>query len=172
MSGMQLTGALADRSRWNTAECSIAKAMEIVGTRSAILLMREAFYGTTRFDDFAGRVGITQAVAATRLKELTAAGLLEKQPYREPGKRTRHEYVLTQMGRDLLPAVLALMQWGDKYLQGPGGAPLTILDEKSDSPVRVQLRGDAEEIVEMEHLKIKVSPRKWAELTAQDTLIP
>jgi DNA-binding HxlR family transcriptional regulator len=81
--------------------------MDIIGTRSSMLILREAFYGTTRFDDFALRAKITDAIVATRLKELTDIGLFIKQPYREPGKRTRYEYLLTDKGRDLLPAVFA-----------------------------------------------------------------
>lgn len=160
MSAIKLEGVLADRSAWKTTRCSIGKAMEVVGTRSAMLLLREAFYGTTRFDDFAERVGITQAVAATRLKELTAAGLFEKRPYRESGQRTRHEYVLTEMGMDLLPAVLALMQWGDKYLQGGRGAPLTVVEQGTDEPVHVQVRGSAGSVTEPDQLLIRPTPRK------------
>jgi DNA-binding HxlR family transcriptional regulator len=91
--------------------CSIARALDVVGTRSALLLMREAFYGTTRFDDFVRRVEIIEAVAATRLKELVAAGLMVRRPYQEAGQRTRFEYHLTELGRDLLPAAFALRQW-------------------------------------------------------------
>ena len=107
---------LADRTTWSTEFCPIGRTMELVGTRSAMLLMREAYYGTTRFDDFAQRVGITENVAAARLRELTEAGLLRREPYREPGQRTRHEYRLTEMGRDLAPVVLGLFEWGAKHL--------------------------------------------------------
>src|SRR5438270_14017984 len=110
-----LEGRLADRSAWKADDrCSVHRAMQVVGTRSALLLMREAYYGTRRFDDFAARVGITDAVASSRLRELVDAGLLERRPYREPGSRTRSEYVLTDMGLDLAPVALALMQWGDR----------------------------------------------------------
>src|ERR1700754_4571631 len=101
---MYLDGPLADRSRWRTDSCSIGKAMEVIGNRSTMLLIREALYGTTRFDDFVQRVGITDAVAAARLKQLVAIGILDRRPYRDEGQRTRYEYVLTPMGRDLLPA--------------------------------------------------------------------
>ena len=137
---------LTDLSKWKADECSVAKAMDIVGTRSAILLLREAYYGTTRFDGFASRVGITEAVAAKQLRRLTEAGLLRKQPYQEAGQRTRHEYVLTEMGRDLLPAVLALMQWGDKYLQGKRGAPIGMRDDATGEAVRVEVRSPDREV--------------------------
>ena len=64
----------------------------MVSTRSAFLILREAFYGTTRFDDFAERVGISEPVAAARLRELVDEGLLEREDYREPGQRTRQRY--------------------------------------------------------------------------------
>jgi DNA-binding HxlR family transcriptional regulator len=134
---MELKGGLADRSRWTAADCSIDKALGVVGTRSAMLILREAFYGTTRFENFAQRVGITEAVASARLKELTAAGLFEKSPYREPGSRTRHEYLLTPMGNELLPVVLGLMQWGDRYLQKDGG-PLEVT--AAGAPAHVEVR--------------------------------
>lgn len=112
----QLAGRLARPDRTALGDfCPLDRAMQVVGSRSAALLMREAFYGTTRFDDFSRRVGITEAVTATRLRELVAAGLLAKQPYREPGQRTRHEYVLTDSGRDLVPALIALAEWANRH---------------------------------------------------------
>jgi DNA-binding HxlR family transcriptional regulator len=133
----QLDDALQDRTSWRATHCPVGKALEVVGTRSAMLIMREAFYGTTRFDDFAGRVGITEAVTAARLRELTAAGLLERHPYQEPGRRTRHEYLLTDMGRDLLPAVLALFAWGSRYLSEGGRAPLELTHAECGADVAV-----------------------------------
>ncbi|MGW6423408.1 winged helix-turn-helix transcriptional regulator [Nocardia sp. NPDC055053] len=151
-----MEGPLADLSRWDTAGCSIARAMDLIGTRSAMLILREAYYGTTRFDGFARRVGITDAAAAGQLRKLTAAGLLEKRPYQEEGKRTRNEYVLTQMGRDLLPAVVALWQWGDTYLQ-PGPPPLLRVDAETGEPVRVELRSADGTEVELERLGVRVN---------------
>ncbi len=143
---VKLDDVLVDRSQWQPTRCSIAKAIDVVGTRSAILILREAYYGTTRFDDFADRVGITPAVAATRLKELVAHGLLSKVPYREPGQRTRYEYRLTEAGEDLLPAVLALMLWGDRHQQDDGG-PLEIVDSRTGDGIRVAIVGGSGEVV-------------------------
>lgn len=154
---MKLDGPLADRERWRATECSIDKAMGVVGNRSAILLIREAFYGTTRFDDFASRVGVTDAVAAARLKELVGHGIFGKRPYRESGQRTRYEYVLTEMGRELLPAVLALMQWGDKYLQEDGG-PLRVVDS-AGGPVNVEARGETGGVLDLDTLHVQVNRR-------------
>lgn len=136
-----LEGPLADREAWSTHEkCSIERALAVVGTRSAMLLMREAYYGTRRFDEFTQRVGITEAVAAKRLRELVEAGLLERVPYRAPGQRTRQEYRLTAMGRDLAPAALALMQWGDRYLSDDERGPLGLRHARCGAPVRVEVR--------------------------------
>jgi DNA-binding HxlR family transcriptional regulator len=136
---LQLTGALDPREGWTAERCSIAGALEIVGTRSAFLILREAFYGTTRFDDFANRVGISEPVAAARLRELVQEGLLEREPYREPGQRTRHSYKLTEKGAELLPALVALMQWGDRWVASDGG-PLTLRHRECGRPVHAELR--------------------------------
>jgi DNA-binding HxlR family transcriptional regulator len=133
---MNLAGALADRTQWTADDCSIDGTMRIVGTRSAMLIMRD---GTTRFDDFVQRVGITEAVTASRLRELVAVGLLERRPYQEPGQRTRNEYVLTQAGVDLQQVLLALMQWGDRHLPRPGTPPLALQHTGCDEPVTVGL---------------------------------
>jgi DNA-binding HxlR family transcriptional regulator len=116
-----LQGALADRDAWSAVDhCPIEKTMAVTGTKSAMLIMREAYYGTTRFDDFARRVGITKAATSTRLSELVDAGLLARQPYREPGQRGRDEYVLTEAGTDFMPVVWAMFEWGRKHLNDTG----------------------------------------------------
>lgn len=138
-----LEGGLADRSVWRMERCPVGKSLEVVGTRSAMLIMREAFYGTTRFDDFVSRVGITEAVAAARLRELTDAGLLQREPYREPGQRTRHQYRLTEMGRDLAPVVLGLFEWGSKYLTRDGRGPLDLRHSDCGAEVHVALTCEA-----------------------------
>ncbi|RBO91506.1 winged helix-turn-helix transcriptional regulator [Nocardia puris] len=151
-----MEGPLADLSAWRADECSIAKAMDIVGSRSAVLALREAYYGTRRFDGFAARIGITDAAAAAALRKLTDAGLLEKHPYREAGQRTRNEYRLTEKGRDLLPAVLALMQWGDKYLQ-PGPSPLLLVEAATGDPVRVEVRSASGREIALDQLGVRLN---------------
>jgi DNA-binding HxlR family transcriptional regulator len=157
-----MEGPLADLSAWQPKHCSLVKALEIVGTRSALLILREACYGTTRFEGFAQRVGITEAVAAKQLRKLTDEGLLTKRPYQESGQRTRQEYVLTRKGRDLLPALLALMQWGDDYLQEQG-PPLFLVEDGTDSPVRVQVRSAAGNEVALENVRVRLNRdrREW-----------
>jgi DNA-binding HxlR family transcriptional regulator len=117
--------------------CPIEKAMALAGTKSAMLIMREAFYGTTRFDDFAHRVGITKAATSTRLSELVDAGLLTKRPYREPGQRSRDEYVLTDAGTEFMPVVWAMFEWGRKHLSDTG-LRLTHLDCGAEASVEIR----------------------------------
>lgn len=134
-----LQGSLVDREAWSAVgECPIEKTMAAVGTKSAMLLMREAYYGTTRFDDFARRVGITNAAASARLAELVDLGLLARRPYREPGQRRRDEYVLTEAGRDFMPVVWAMFQWGQRHLPNRARLRLTHLGCGAEAAVEIR----------------------------------
>ena len=122
MSGtIQLTGPLEPRDGWVADGCSIAAALEVVSTRTAFLLLREAFYGATRFDEFVARAGVSEPVAAARLRELVEQGLLARQDYRQAGQRTRSGYALTDKGIELFPVLVALFQWGDRWTKADGG---------------------------------------------------
>ncbi|CAM4163307.1 HTH-type transcriptional activator HxlR [Mycobacterium basiliense] len=134
-----LEGPLADRDGWSAVgQCPIERAMAVVGTKSAMLIMREAYYGTTRFDDFARRVGITKAATSARLGELVNLKLLARRPYREPGQRSRDEYVLTEAGLDFMPVVFALFQWGQRHL--PGGDRLHLTHLGCGADARIEIR--------------------------------
>jgi DNA-binding HxlR family transcriptional regulator len=138
-SAVRLTGVLDPREGWQADGCTIARALEVLSTRSALLIMREAFYGTTRFDDFAERVGLSEPATAARLRELVDDGLLEREDYREPGQRTRQHYRLTAKGADLFPVLAALMQWGDRWLDDRGG-PVELLHRDCGETVGVSVR--------------------------------
>jgi DNA-binding HxlR family transcriptional regulator len=134
-----LQGPLADRDAWSAVgECAIEKTMAVVGTKSAMLIMREAYYGTTRFDDFARRVGITKAATSARLSELVELGLLRRQPYREPGQRSRDEYVLTDSGIAFMPVVWAMFEWGRHHLPGRNRLRLVHLDCGAEASVEIR----------------------------------
>lgn len=123
---VRLEGSLASRGDVPLGDrCPIDRTLQVIGNRTALLLLREAFYGATRFDQLWRRVGVTESVAAQRLRELVTAGVLEKQPYREPGQRTRSEYVLSPAGHDLMPVVLGLLQWGAAHSPKGGGVVMT-----------------------------------------------
>jgi len=105
-------------------QCSVARALEVVGERWTILILRDAFLGVRRFDDFQRSLGIARNVLNTRLQRLVEAGLLERRRYQE--RPERFEYRLTEKGLDLWPAIVALMQWGDRHLAREPGAPLVL----------------------------------------------
>ena len=95
-------------------DCSIARALEIVGERWTLLIVRDAFLGRTRFEQFQESLGIARNVLADRLNRLVDEGIFERVPYSE--RPLRHEYRLTAKGRELNVALTGLRQWGDKYL--------------------------------------------------------
>src|SRR4051794_10359078 len=157
---VRLTGRLDPRSGWSADRCSIAKSLDVVSARSAFLILREAFYGTTRFDEFAERVGLSESVTAARLRELVDEGLLEREAYREPGQRTRHQYRLTPKGADLLPALVALMEWGDRWL-AEGGGRVELRHRDCGAHVGVELRCGAGHRVHDGELDLALKPRPW-----------
>ena len=154
---VRMTGPLEPRGAWTADRCTIAAALDVITTRSAFLILREAFYGTTRFDDFAQRVGISEPVTAARLRELVEQGLLAREDYREPGQRTRRRYRLTDKGADLFPALAALMQWGDRWLDERGG-PVELRHRDCGEPVAVELRCAAGHAVTPDELDLAVRP--------------
>ena len=104
--------------------CSIARALEMVGDRWTMLVVREAFMGTRRFDDYQRSLGCARNVLADRLTRLVEAGILHKEPYQE--HPPRHEYRLTRKGVELWPAMMTLKAWGDRHL-APEGPPVLVL---------------------------------------------
>lgn len=124
---MQIAEPLQDRSTWSTTgHCPIERTIELVGSRPAMLVLREAYYGTRRFDDFVDRVDVAPATAASHLRALIDAGLLERRPYRpEGGGRTREEYVLTRAGVELFPVVVGLFDWGQRHTGASGALELS-----------------------------------------------
>jgi DNA-binding HxlR family transcriptional regulator len=114
----------ASFARW---PCSIARAMDLLGDWWTPLVLREAFYGIRRFDEFQRELGIARNTLAARLRRLAGEGLLERQLYqREPA---RYEYVLTEKGRDFFGVLAAMSAWGDRWLAGEDGPPVVFRHE-------------------------------------------
>ena len=99
--------------------CSAARALEVVGDRWSLLVLREVFLGTHRFEAMQANTGAPRDILAARLKKLVAHGVLEKRPYQE--RPQRFEYHATEAGRDLSPVVTALRQWGERHLSADEG---------------------------------------------------
>lgn len=119
---------------WN---CSLAQALSVVGERWSLLILRDAFLGLSRFDQFQSHLGIARNILAARLKQLTEEGVLEKRGGR------RGEYRLTEKGYDLVPVLLALAHWGDAYRPHPAGSRLTFVERDTGRPIqRMGARSD------------------------------
>ena len=99
-------------------ECSVALTLDTIGDRWSLLILRDAFYGVRRFDDFQRDLDIARNILTDRLQKLVAKGVLEKRQYEE--RPPRFEYRLSESGRDLVGVVLAMMRWGDRWAAGDG----------------------------------------------------
>ena len=113
----------------------MARAMEIVGDRWSILILREAYYGVKRFDEFEYYVGVAPNILSSRLKKLVDAGIMTR--VRLPEHAGRFEYVLTEKGRDFFPAYLALKKWGDAWLAEPAGPQVVFRERGAARPIDV-----------------------------------
>ncbi|MGC1215742.1 MAG: helix-turn-helix domain-containing protein, partial [Micromonospora sp.] len=125
---------------WSVENCTIARAMAILGERWTLVVLREVFNGIRRFDDMRIRTGIPRQVLTNRLATLVEQGVLRREPYREPGSRLRHEYRLTEKGLDLWPVLVAVLGWGDRYLADPDGSPHSVGHRGCGAEVHVELR--------------------------------
>ena len=104
---------------WSIENCTVRRALAVLGDRWTVVVMREVFNGIRRFDDMRIRTSIPRQVLTGRLASLVSEGLLRREPYRAPGQRQRQEYKLTAKGLDLYPILVALNEWGSAYYADP-----------------------------------------------------
>ncbi|WP_280408929.1 winged helix-turn-helix transcriptional regulator [Nocardia brasiliensis] len=157
---MEFEEKLRDRDTWSIGDgCSAERVLSLLSTKTVFLVVRECFYGTTRFEDFVHRIGTSAPAASRALKQLESAGIVTRVPYREPGKRIHDEYRLTASGEDLLPIFLSLMQWGDKYLQD-GRPPLTFVDAETGRPLRVRITTEPVPEPASADIEIRLNPAR------------
>jgi DNA-binding HxlR family transcriptional regulator len=117
------------KREWLSNEvCSVAQTLEIIGERWTMLVLREAFLGTRRFEDFQNNIGCARNILSDRLQKLVGGRILERRPYQD--RPPRAEYRLTEKGLDLYPILVTLMQWGDRYVTDDRG-PAMILEHKA-----------------------------------------
>ena len=100
----------------SSENCPVGMTIDLLGEKWMLLIVRDAVNGVARFEDFRRHLGVSDAVLADRLRKLVEAGILEKRPYQEPGRRPRAEYGPTAKGWDLMPVLLAYKQWGETHL--------------------------------------------------------
>jgi DNA-binding HxlR family transcriptional regulator len=109
-------------------QCSIARALDLVGEWWTPLILRDVFRGMRRFEEIQTSLGIARNVLSDRLTTLVDGGVLERRQYQD--HPARYEYRLTDMGRDYYQVLLALKQWGDRWLTGGGGPPVTLIHDR------------------------------------------
>lgn len=114
--------------------CSWAQAAEAMGDKWSMMIIRDAFYGVKTFSAFVENIGIAKNILTQRLEHLQQHGILQKRPIGVGSSRS--EYVLTDKGKGLFPVIVALGQWGDKWIFGEGKEPLVVVDLKHRKPIR------------------------------------
>jgi DNA-binding HxlR family transcriptional regulator len=120
------------------SHCSIARALSVVGDRWTLLLLREAFLGAKRFEEFHGNTGAARHLVAARLNHLVDHGLLERVQYQD--RPARFEYTLTAKGRGLYPVIISLLAWGDEWMADEWGPSLVVVHESCGATVTPALR--------------------------------
>ena len=134
----------ATRFDYDLAACGLQRALDLLGEKWTLLVLREAFYGLRRFDDFARALSCGRGVLSARLKTLVDGGIMESRSYQQPGQRARAEYVLTEKGLDLYPALLAISQWSDRWDPPPEGPAAVVHTRETGRPVLVVMTSTAD----------------------------
>ncbi len=153
------------RTSFESRNCSLSRAADVVGDKWALLILRDAFYGVRTFSDFHERLGMAKTVLSNRLQLLTERGVLERVQLK-PGVE-RYEYRLTQSGRELLPLIIALMQWGDRWMFGVGAEPIRIVDRATRSPIqKIEVQARDGHVLEPREITFFAGPGATAETLA------
>ena len=122
-----------ERKSFAAMDCSVAQCLEVIGEWWTMLIVRDAFLGVSRFDEFQSRLGISRNILQQRLEKLVAVGILKRVPYSV--HPPRDSYRLTEKGRDLWPVLTTMRQWGDKY-NAPSGPPIDVIHTSCEHVAR------------------------------------
>lgn len=145
---------------------SVGHVLDVIGEGWSILIIREAFLGTRRFEEFQKRLGIARNILTARLKKLCSNQILDRVPVKEGAKR--HEYILTRKGKDMMPLLIALTQWGDRWVFGKGSEPVIFLDRESGEPISpVQVFSSRGEALRPRDIKVVAGPGATPEARAR-----
>ncbi len=144
------------RTSFADMQCSVARTLEVVGEWWTMLVIREAFNGVRRFDDFQSRLGIARNVLAARLQSLVDHGVLERRQYQD--RPPRCEYRLTEKGRDLYPVLVSMLTWGDRWTAGPEGPPITLTHECGHQPDATLVCGHCGEKLDARQVRAERNP--------------
>ncbi|MCK8642342.1 winged helix-turn-helix transcriptional regulator [Mycobacterium colombiense] len=137
-----------ERTSYQASNCSIARTLQVLGAKWTLLIIRESFYGATRFEQFHRVLDCPRNLLSERLTLLVEEGILDRCEYREPGSRARKEYRLTDKGRMVMPVLLALREWGDRYKADPQGPSVLTRHAACGQELRVTLICGAGHVVD------------------------
>jgi len=154
-----MNGTVPPALAFSTENCTVGRAMEILGERWTLVVLREVFNGVRRFDDMRRHATIPRQVLTNRLTLLVDSGILRKEPYRDPGQRMRHEYRLTAKGFDLYPVLVAVGRWGDRYLSDAEGSPVEFTHRDCGARVEPVLRcADGHDLTDPRQIATRPGP--------------
>ena len=147
------------RFLYDLDNCAIGRGLETAGDGWTLRVLREAIYGLTRFDDFARALGGGRGVLSGRLKAMIEAGLMERRAYAEPGQRARAEYHLTDKGWDLVPVLLALGQWSERWTPSPDGPTAKVTERATGRAVVVAMTAEPRaRPLAMDEVRVSLGP--------------
>jgi DNA-binding HxlR family transcriptional regulator len=158
------------RKSFGNMQCPIARSLERVGEWWSILILRDAFYGLTQFDQFQKNLGIAQNMLARRLNALVEAGLFERRRYSE--RPPRDEYVLTDRGRDFRPVLWSLLAWGNKHFATEGPSVLLVDKETGQTADPVLIDRNTGKVMTAEAFRSAPGPAADARTRARHTKTP
>ena len=153
------------RTSFAGQQCPVARSLDCVGEWWSIVILRDAFHGLSRFDEFQASLGIATNMLSRRLKALVKNGLLERQPYQQ--RPTRYAYMLTARGRDFLPVILALVAWGNRHLAREGVA-VEVCDRATGRSVRpVVVDSRTRNLLTANTISLRAGPAAGARIRAR-----
>jgi len=145
--------------RFSVDTCGIFKIAEILNDSWTILLLREAFYGVTKFNDFLENTGISKQILSNRLKHLIQLEIFELSIYKEVGVRERKEYLLTQKGKSLNIVLLAMLESGSNFIEADKNV-VKVFKKNSDDQLKLKLVDSSNQIIDRNNLELKLIPRR------------
>jgi DNA-binding HxlR family transcriptional regulator len=144
-------------TRFDDHNCSVAQALDVLGDRWTLLIIRESFFGTRRFVDFQKNLGIAKNILSRRLETLVEHGVLQRIDEGQHG--ARYEYRLSPKGKDLITVLTALRQWGDRWIFGEGNEPVLIVDRRTEQPIpRLAIRDEGGQLMSGRDLQMRPGP--------------
>ncbi len=145
--------------RFSVDVCGIFKIAEILNDSWTILLLREAFYGVTKFNDFLENTGISKQILSNRLKHLIQLEIFELSIYKEVGVRERKEYLLTKKGKSLNIVLLAMLESGSNFIEADKDV-VKVFKKNSDDQLKLKLVDSSNQVIDLNNLELKLTPHR------------